>query len=347
MTAAIPVARLSTFAAGLLAKAGLVPERARTVADVLIEADFLGHTTHGLALLPDYLNELVEGRMAATGEPVVVAEAPASLVWDGQRLPGPWLVARAAEIAAERAAAEGTFSVVIRRSHHIACLAAYLKPVTDRGMMIVVASSDPNTASVAPFGGTERLITPNPLAAGIPTGGDPILIDISMSTTTNAMTARARNEKRHLPSPWLIDNTGVATSDPEVFFTDPPGSILPLGGTDLGYKGFALGLLIEALTGGLAGFGRADPKEGWGASVLVQVTDPARFGGRAAFERQMGWLAETALAGKPATGHDAVRLPGQRGLRLREKQVAEGVTLHASILPRLQPWAERLGVALP
>lgn len=335
---------LSAFAARLLEGAGLTRERAGVVADVLLEADLLGHTTHGLALLPDYLTELTEGRMAATGDPSVVSEAPSAMVWDGGRLPGPWLVTQAALLASERAASQGTYTVVIRRSHHIACLAAYLKPITDRGQMIIVASSDPNTASVAPFGGTERLITPNPLAAGIPTGGDPVLIDISMSTTTNAMTARARNEKRQLPGLWLIDNAGVPTSDPEVFFAEPPGSILPLGGVDLGYKGFALGLLIEALTGGLAGFGRADPKEGWGASVMVQISDPARFAGREAFEKQMHWLVDAALAGPPVTGHDTVRVPGQRGLRLRKLQLANGVDLHPSILPRLQPWATRYGI---
>ena len=319
-------------------------DKSEVIAAVLLEADLLGHTTHGLALLPDYLEEIVQDRMKANGEPAILSQSPGSLVWDGLRLPGPWLVTRAAEIAAGRAASTGTFTVVIRRSHHIACLAAYLKPVTDRGLMIVIASSDPNAASVAPFGGTRRLITPNPLAVGIPTGGMPILIDVSMSTTTNAMTARARAENRVLPGAWILDAEGRATDDPAAFFADPPGSILPLGGLDLGYKGFALGLVIEALTGALGGHGRADRKEGWGASVFVQVMDPRRFAGREAFERQMAWLADAARASPPAIGHADVRLPGERGLRLRESQLAQGVVLHGSIMPRLLAWAERLAV---
>lgn len=338
---------LKAFAADLLAKAGLDRDKSETVAHVLVEADLLGHTTHGLALLPDYLEESVGGHMTTEGDPDVISQSPGALVWDGRRLPGPWLVTRAAEIAAEKAAQVGTFTVAIRRSHHIACLAAYLKPITDRGLMILVASSDPNSASVAPFGGTRRLITPNPLAVGIPTGNFPLLIDISMSTTTNAMVARTRAEKRDLPGPWILDGKGRASTSPEAFFADPPGSILPLGGLDLGYKGFALGLLIEALTGGLAGFGRADPKEGWGASVFVQVIDPARFAGGDAFTRQTGWLAEEALAGPPAIGHDEVRLPGMRALQLRESQLASGVILHGSIMPRLLAWAERLKVKAP
>lgn len=340
-------AELRLAATQLLGAAGLPQAMAATVADVLLEADLMGHTTHGLALLPDYLGELDRGGMAKSGEPTIVATAPAATVWDGNRLPGPWLVKRAIEHAVERAAETGSHAVTVRRSHHIACLAAYLKPVTDRGLMIVLASSDPNTASVAPFGGTVRLITPNPLAAGIPTGGDPILIDVSMSTTTNAMTARARTTGQRLPQEWILDAQGRPTSDPEAFFADPPGSILPLGGTELGYKGFALGLLIEALTGGLAGHGRADPREGWGASFFLQIHDPARFAGRAAFERQMAALAAAARTCPPAPGHERVRLPGQRALARRASQLAQGVALDPSILPRLRPWAERYAVPLP
>jgi L-lactate dehydrogenase len=331
----------------LLEKAGLPSDKAEVVASVLLEGDLLGHTTHGLALLADYVEELARGRMTTTGGPHVVTESPATAVWDGRRLPGPWLVTRAVETAMLRARAEGTFTVVIRRSHHIACLAAYLKVVTDCGMMVLLASSDPNTESVAPFGGTRRLITPNPLAVGIPTGGDPILIDISMSATTNGMTARARAEERLLPHAWILDGVGNPTRDPEVFFADPPGSILPLGGMDSGYKGFALGLMIEALTAALSGFGRADPKEGWGASVFLQVVDPARLVGLPAFERQMRELVTQALSGPVASGHEGIRLPGQRGLRQREQQLESGVVLHDSIMPRLATWARKFSIEMP
>ncbi len=78
----------------------------------------------------------------------------------------------------------GTGAVSIRRSHHIACLAAYLKRATDRGLMMILTCSDPAGASVAPFGAVTPVFTPNPIAAGIPTSGDPILLDISASLMT-------------------------------------------------------------------------------------------------------------------------------------------------------------------
>ena len=335
---------LLAYAVRLLAAAGLAPDRAAIVAGVLLEGDLMGHTTHGLALLPGYLKALSDGSMAALGEPEVVSDRGASVLWDGKRLPGPWLVVQAIGQALERAAAHGTATIVIRRSHHIACLAAYLTRVTDRGMMVVLQSSDPSVASVAPFGGTRSLITPNPIAAGFPTDGEPVLMDISTSTTTNGLTGRLKAEGRVLDHPWLLDAAGHPTPDPAVLFTDPPGTILPLGGTDHGHKGYALGLLVEAMTAALGGFGRADPAEGWGAAVFLQVIDPAAFGGSGAFLRQTTWLADAARATPPAPGVDAVRLPGARGLALRRKQMAEGVLLYPSILPALEPWAERLGV---
>jgi len=347
MTIAHPVNTLRTYAAALLQAAGLAPDRAATVTDVLVEGDLLGHDTHGLAQLPGYLGAIAAGTMTTAGEPLAVSDRPGAVLWDGQRLPGPWLVVQAIALAVDRARRHGTATVVIRRSHHIACLAAYLERVTRHGMVMLLASSDPSVASVAPHGGVRALMTPNPLAAGFPTDADPVLMDISTSTTTNGLTGRLRVEGRVLDHPWLLDAAGQPTRDPAALFTDPPGTILPLGGLDQGHKGFALGLLVEALTAGLGGFGRADPAEGWGAAVFLQVLDPAAFGGQDAFMRQAGWLADAARATPPMPGGLPVRLPGARGLALRRQAMTEGVRLHPSILPALVPWAERLGVAPP
>jgi LDH2 family malate/lactate/ureidoglycolate dehydrogenase len=132
-----------------------------------------------------------------------------------------------------------------------------------------------------------------------------------------------------------------------VLFREPKGTLLPLGGLDAGHKGYALALLVEALTGGLAGFGRADPSEGWGATVYVQVLDPAAFGGRDAFVRQMDWLVEACHAAAPRPGTQGARLPGERGLALAREQARDGVALYPAILPALTSWAARYGVALP
>jgi L-lactate dehydrogenase len=341
-----PADALRAYAFALLTRAGLAEERARVVAEILVEGDLLGHDTHGLALLAPYLGEIERGAMASRGDLVVVNERPAALLWDGCRLPGPWLTQHAVDTAIERARIYGTATVVIRRSHHIACLAAYLRRATEQGFVLLLACSDPNAASVAPFGGTRAVFTPDPLAIGFPTAGDPVLVDVSASITTNGMSARLHKQGRRFAHDWLLDAGGQATDDPAVLFTDPPGTILPLGGLDAGHKGYGLALLVEALTGGLAGFGRADPKQGWGATVFVQALDPDAFGGREAFVQQAEFIAAQCRGNPPRPGVDAVRLPGERALARRREQLARGVQLHESILPALEPWAQKFGVAL-
>jgi LDH2 family malate/lactate/ureidoglycolate dehydrogenase len=339
---------LVEFAQQLLTAAGLPPEKAAAVAQILVEADLMGHTTHGLALLGPYLGELQAGTMTCEGGPSVVADAPAAVTWDGRRLPGPWLVLQAMELAGERAARCGTGTVVIRRSHHIACLAAYLKRATDNGLVMLLTCSDPNAASVAPFGGLDAVFTPNPIAAGFPAGdGPPVLIDISTSATTNGLTNRLHQEGGKLPAAWVIDGHGRPTNDPAALFDEPKGTILPLGGMDSGHKGYGFSLLVEALTGGLAGHGRADAREGWGATVFVQIIDPQAFGGLDAFNKQMGAVAQQCHASKPAQPGKAVRTPGERGLELARQQRDTGVKLHPSVMPMLEPWAEKLSIAAP
>ncbi|OOG37836.1 Ldh family oxidoreductase [Polaromonas sp. A23] len=338
---------LVDYARALLDACGLDADKSRSVADILVQGDLMGHTTHGLALLPGYLTELESGAMRKHGEPAVLADHPAAVTWDGQRLPGPWLVLQAMELATQRARAQGTCTVVIRRSHHIACLAAYLKRATDQGLLMLLTCSDPNTASVAPFGGLDAVFTPNPIAAGIPTDGVPVLMDVSTSATTNGLTNRLHKEGRRLPAAWVMDGHGVASDDPAVLFKEPKGTILPLGGMDSGHKGYGLSLLVEALTGGLAGHGRADAKEGWGATVFLQIIDPRAFAGLDAFTRQTGHVTDACRASRAAEPGKPVRTPGEKGVALADQQTRQGVTLYPSILPALAPWAAKLGVSEP
>lgn len=338
---------LSSFALKLLLSSGLPQDKAQAVADVLLEGDLLGHTTHGLALLAPYLAELSSGKMHKDGEPLVVSDHPAAVTWDGRRLPGPWLVLQAIELAASRAATQGTCTVVIRRSHHIACLAAYHQRVTDRGLMLLLHCSDPNAASIAPFGGLDPVFTPNPMSAGFPTSNLPVVMDVSTSATTNGMTTRLHKEGGLLPAAWVMDGHGQPGCDPAVLFNEPKGTILPLGGMDSGHKGYGLSCMVEALTGGLGGHGRADAPEGWGATVFLQVIDPRAFAGLEPFQTQMDEIVRRCHASRPANTSSAVRLPGERGLKLKRQAEDEGVSLYPNIMPMLQPWAEQFGLAMP
>jgi LDH2 family malate/lactate/ureidoglycolate dehydrogenase len=188
----------------------------------------------------------------------------------------------AAVVAAiELAAAFGVGTVVVRRSHHIACLAAYLHQATDIGLIPLIATSDPNSALVAPHGGSDAVLTPNPIAAGIPSSGDPILVDISTSMTS-------KNEAS-----------------------------------------------------------RADPPEGRGTTVFIQVIDPAAFAGTKPFNRQVDWIAHACHRSVPQQGRPAVRLPGEAGLRRRRQQLSAGVDIDRGTWRAMTDRARKLGIPAP
>jgi L-lactate dehydrogenase len=89
------------------------------------------------------------------------------------------------DVAFERVKVHPVVTLTIQRCHHIASLVAYLKMATDRGLMLVLAASDPDTQTVAPFGGIQPLYSPNPLAVGIPSD-DELGLNYSNCTSTGS-----------------------------------------------------------------------------------------------------------------------------------------------------------------
>jgi L-lactate dehydrogenase len=335
---------LVDLAACLLTAAGLDADKATCVAGYLVAADAMGHGTHGLALMPMYLEALVKRGMQSSGSYQVVNDRGSCLTWDGQQLPGAWLIHQALDAAMERVQQHGVVTVAIRNSHHTGALAVYLSRATERGLIAQLQCSSPAASGIAPFGGTKALFTPNPVAAGYPTQTDPVLLDISSSITTlnNARQLKSRGER--FPRPWAMDAQGQPSDDPDVVISGQ-GSLLPVGGTDHGHKGYAMALLTEALTQGLSGYGRANQPQGMRLGVLLQVTDPAAFAGLDAFTQQTQWTADACRANPPLPGGPAVRLPGQAGLAKQRVATTEGVPLIPAVVGQLQAAAQRLGVA--
>lgn len=241
----------------------------------------------------------------------------------------------------------GTASIAVRRSGHIGCLAAFLERATAKGIMVLICSSDPSVATVAPYGGRRALFTPDPIAIGIPTDGDPILIDTSASVTTNGVSARLAAEGKGWPHAWWLDAEGNPSTDGGVVTAKPPGTILPTGGLDHGHKGYAMALLIETLTQALPGFGRADGPTTWGSGFLVQAWDPAIFLDTRAFTHQTSWLAEACRTNPPRPGVERVRVPGDQAMVKKRRALAEGVELYAGIWEALGKEAARLQVSPP
>ena len=348
MSARHPAASLVAFAAALLAKGGLEPEKARAVAEILVEGDLLGHNTHGLAMVPLYLAELAKGTMSKSGEPEVVRQRGVVALWDGGYLPGQYVVARAIDWALPIAKDNGIAAVTVRRSHHIGCLAALALRAVEKGFVALIANSDPAGARVAPYGGTEALFTPDPFAIGYPGTPNPVLVDICASITTTSMTRQKVAEGVPFERPWLLDHEGRATTDPRVLeHTTPRGSLQLIGGLDHGHKGFGLALMVEALSQGLAGHGRLDAPKRWGGNTYLQVIDPELFAGRDEFARLMDHFGERCRSNKPIDPAQPVRMPGDSAARSLAAARRDGITYDEATRAALQRCAHDLGVAHP
>ncbi len=343
---AISASSLTQFAQSLLLAAGVADAKAATVARLLVQTDMMQRHTHGVALIPLYIDQLRANLMTMDGEPKVMKDTGATVVWDGNYLPGLWLMDQALNLAFERVPEHGVVTFAIRRSHHIACLAALTKQATDKGYVAILATSDPSGKFVAPFGGRDPVMTPNPFAIGYPGTSGPVLVDICASITTVSMARTKAAAGINFDYPWLMNNEGHPTTDPRVLEqTTPRGSLMLLGGAEYGHKGFGLALMVEALTQGLSGHGRMDDPKRWGANVFLQVLDPQAFAGRNSFLTQMDFIGDACRASTPVKDGALVRLPGDQANRNILRAQTEGIVLSEATFSKLAACAQTLGVA--
>lgn len=343
------VPALEDFAQALFVAAGMAPDKARSVSRLLVHTDAMGRRTHGLAQAPAYLAEIAKGTMTKTGSFQTLKDnGTTSALWDGHYLPGLWLVEQAILMSIPRARQYGLAAVAIRRNHHIGCLAALCQIATDAGCIALIANSDPAGARVAPFGGTEALMTPNPIAMGYPGSPNPVLVDICASITTTSMTRQKHARGEQFEHPWLLDASGTPTRDPAVLeHTTPRGSLQLMGGQDYGHKGFGLSLMVEALSQGLSGEGRKNGPSRWGGSTYVQVISPDAFAGAEVFAEQMDYLSDRCRSNKPINPSHPVRMPGDQAARGVADAQQNGMSFEADTWKSLTKWAQELGVALP
>ncbi len=344
----LSIATAQTFAQSLLAASGMDAHKAEITARLLAETDAMGRRTHGLAMLPLYLRDIKSGAMRVTGTPTVVKDSGATLVWDADYLAGLWLVHHAIETLRPRVAQHGIAAIAICKSHHIGCLAALTRQAAADGLVVLVANSDPSGKRVAPYGGREALLTPNPFAFAYPSGAHPVLIDTCASISTTSMTRQKVARGETFDAPWLLDAHGAPTTDPRVLeHTEPRGSLQLTGGQDHGHKGFGLSLMIEALSQGLSGHGRADAPTRWGGNVYVQLIDPAFFAGDDAFVEQSSFLSNACRANAPIDTAKPVRMPGDAAHASAKTAAASGLTYDAATWQALTDAATGLGVLLP
>lgn len=341
--------KLALFATRLLTAAGAGEAEAARVAESLVESNLRGHDSHGVMRIPDYAAQLRTGELVADAELRTLAETESLLATDARSGFGQVQCTRLIERLEPKVRRQGVACGTISNCGHVGRLGEWVERVARAGLAGLMTVNDNGVLQcVAPPGGLAPRISTNPLAIGVPTSAAPLILDMSTSAAANGKIALAHLAGERCPPGWLQDAAGRPTTDPSVRFCDPPGTILPLGGGQ-GYKGFGLGLLLDILAGGLSG-GLCPPANQTAAmtnNVLIVIWDPERFAGRTHCVAEADKLTQYVrdCPRKPAA--ETIRLPGDRGDKLRRERIAGGIPLDAGTWQSLVGLAQQLEVEHP
>jgi LDH2 family malate/lactate/ureidoglycolate dehydrogenase len=248
--------------------------------------------------------------------------------------------------ASRPAARKKVACVVTRRCNHVGRLGAYVQAAAERGLIALATCNSPiHGHFVLPWGGTRGRLATNPIAYGVPTGGDPIVADISTSVAPEGKIRVYKNQGKPLPDGWVVDSRGRPTNNPDDFYGPPMGAILPLGGP-AGHKGFALGLLVELLGSPLAARSSTDPSV-TGNGLCFIVIDPSAFCPLDAFKVLVDVTVAYVKSGAAADQEGSeVLMPGELEFRTRRRRLEEGIPVDDVTWAELQRHARRLDVDL-
>jgi uncharacterized oxidoreductase len=341
---------LLDFARRLFVGAGVPADEAGTVAKSLVDANLCGHDSHGVIRVPQYVGFVREGKLFAGAELTVLRESPAMLAVDANWGLGQVQAYRVLERLAAKAKAVGIAGGTLKKCGHIGRLGEYAEWAAGQDLaLFATVNSHGSGQRVAPPGGTKGRISTNPICLGAPTPGDPLVLDFSTSACAEGKVRVAFQKGECVPEGWILNCQGDPTTAACDLYADPPGAILPFGGPQM-YKGFGLGLLMDALAGGLSGgeCSRADrPMLGRGNSVVFVLWDPEAFGGREHFLSEVGGLAEFVRTTPRRPGVEEITLPGDPERCVRRKRQAEGIPVADGSWALLVRLADELRVEVP
>jgi uncharacterized oxidoreductase len=322
---------------------GAPPSEAVVVATELVEASLMGLESHGVTRYIMYVEEVLAGRLKP-GAPVSIArETPTLAVVDCGFNFGSVAGARMVDIAVAKARTAGMAYVVSRHCHHVGRLGAYVQRAAEQGLFcLATANSSKHGHFVVPWGGREGRLATNPLAYGVPTSGDPVVLDMSTAMVAEGRIRVLMHAGQSVPEGRILDGQGQPTTDPKQFYGPPRGAILPFG-SELGYKGFGLGLLVEIVSSTLAGEAVTDEYRYINGLALVAI-DPEPLCGRERFRQLMDDLAAYITSSPPAQGHDEVLMPGGLDFRTRQQRLQEGIPLPEETCRQIAEVAAKVGV---
>ena len=329
---------LTALCLNVFQKFNVPPNEAEVVTRSMVDANRVGHDSHGVIHLPKYVHE-IEARLIQPKAPTDTVHESASLaVLDGKWGFGPVIATRAVELAIQKAKQTDVSSVAVSRCNEVGRLGGYACLAADAEMIALLMVNDHGGGTcVAPHGGVEGRLSTNPIACAVPIQGkDPIVLDMSTSVVASGKIRVKQHRNEALPEGWLINADGKSTTNPNDFYETTPAAILPFGGI-ASHKGFGLSVIVDILAGALTGAGCShsdDVRVGNGLFVLVM--NVASFRGFPGFSAEIERFVDYIKSAKQAAGIDQILMPGERGWDEQRKREQEGIPIDDETWQQIQ-----------
>lgn len=334
---------LHEFAVAVLAAAGAPPSHGSAVADHLAGSNLVGHDSHGVHRLLQYVGAIEQGGIDPKATPRTVRDSPTTALLDAPAVFGQVAGLAATDLAIFKARAGGAAVVGVRNANHIGRAGFYALKMATAGLVGQVFCSGRGAGIVAPWGGTTPLLSTNPIAVAVPTAGDPIVLDCTTSVTAEGKVRVARFAGKELPPGQILDRAGRPSTRPEDLYDG--GSMLPLGG-GMGHKGYGMSVIVD-LVGALLAGGHAGGARGRGEfsnNFTLWAADPDALVGRAAMEELQEEYFALLKSSARKPGVDEILLPGEPELRTAAARRRDGLPLDPGTVSQLDELAARLGV---
>lgn len=334
---------LTSWSAALLEAVNFPRSTARLVAESLVAANLRGVDSHGVQLLPYYVEQVERGDMDPAAQGRVVSESGACLLYDGANGPGQCAATACCAHAVRLAHKHGTAIVTARDSNHFGAAGYWAQRISAAGMIgIVMCNASP---IVAPWQGKEPRLGTNPICMSVP---GPWLLDMATTTVANNRIFKAlMNGEETIPTGWAMDCDGAPTTDTHTAIRGLP---MPLGG----YKGSGLAMMVEILCGVLSGGAMSTDVGGiriqgkpTRISQMFLAIDVSRFMPLKEFTRRVEQLVSTVKSSTPAKGYGEVMVAGDPEWRAEAERRKNGIPLGNGTCEALERIAIRLGVAPP
>jgi LDH2 family malate/lactate/ureidoglycolate dehydrogenase len=344
--ARVGVAGLQALVEAVFQRCGMDEGAAALLADSLVTADLRGVHSHGVLRVPEYVHKLTQGGVDPRGRPRVVHDGGACLLVDGGNSMGVFGAHFAMERVIERARSTGIAAAAIRGSNHCGALAYYAMQALPHDLIGLATTNALPT--MAPWGGAERLLGINPLAAAVPAGEElPLVFDAAFSGCSHGKIRVYQQKGLALPEGWALDDQGRPTTDPAAALE---GLLVPIGG----FKGVGLALLMGVLSALLSGasYGtelgdlRAGPRPGQDGHFVCAIRIAA-FAEVSRFKARVDGAIRQLRACRRAPGCDRIYVPGEPEFLHEQRARREGIPLTPTTLAELHRVAAELGVESP